>query len=238
MAENRRKSGRKDPEQLQLIDLQAQLGGEEMAVFVQVGTRLLMRMLAPRTDPAMEALIKSHEHAMMTGFAHLSKSLKEAVRDVRRETVRLTSPATPPATSHVVDEAASTPLPRGWPRGGGPETWSPIIAEWVRTAVDVAAGGQQNRDTFVTEAIKRFRAVMRKGVTNRAAIIDPLRAQLSQTEVRRTRMTLHIRSQWHSEVTKWATYVDRKLAPNQMLEIILRWRLEDTQDGHRQPSGT
>lgn len=35
------KSGQIAPEQWQLIDLQAQLDGEEMAVFVLVGTRLL-----------------------------------------------------------------------------------------------------------------------------------------------------------------------------------------------------
>jgi hypothetical protein len=227
-----------DPEQLQLIDLQAQLGGEEMAVFVQVGTRLLMRMLAPRTDPAMEALIKSHEHAMMTGFALLGKSLKEAVRDVRRETVRGAPQVTPPATSQGLDEGVPTPAPRGRSRRGGPESLGPMISVRVRTDIDVAAGGKHNRDAFVMETIQQFRAVMRKGITKRDAIIDPLRAHILQPDVRRSRMTLHLRSQWHSEVTRWSNRVDRKLGPNQMLEIILRWRLNQLQETHGRPNGT
>jgi hypothetical protein len=226
-----------DPEQLQLIDLQAQLGGEEMAVFVQVATRLLMRILAPRTDPVMEAFIKSHEHAMMAGFASLSKSLKEVTREGMREAARIASQATPPATSPLPDNAVPTPLPRGRPRRSGPESWGPMIAKRVRTDIDVAARGTHNRDAFVMETIQQFRAVMRKGITKRNAVIDPLRAQISQPDVRRSRMTLHLRSQWHSEVTRWSNRVDWNLGPNQMLEIILRWRLNQIHEGQRQPSG-
>jgi hypothetical protein len=237
MAENRRKGSRMPPEQLQLIDLQAQLGGEEMAVFVEVGTRLLMRMLAPRTDPAMEALIKSHEHTMMVGFASLGKSLKEAIRDVMRETVRIESPATPLATSPVLDEAVPTPAPRGRPRRGRPESWDPTISKQVRTDIDAAAGGMQNRDTFVIEAIEQFRPVMQKGVRNRNAIITRFHAQLFQPEVGRSRMTLHIRVRWRRQVTTWAKRLNRQLEPNQLLEVILRWRLNQIQEAHGRPSG-
>jgi hypothetical protein len=79
---------------------------------------------------------------------------------------------------------------------------------------------------------------MQKRLTNRDAIIDPLRALIFQSDVRRSRMTLHIRSQWHCEVTGWAKRVDRKLEPNQMREIIRRWRLDHLQEGHGRPSGT
>ena len=234
MAENRRKGSRMPPEQLQLIDLQAQLGGEDVAAFVQVGTRLLMRVLAPRTDPAMEALIKSHEHTMMAGFASLGKSLKEAMRDVMRETVRITSQATPLATSQVLDEAVPTPTPRGRLRRGRPESWDPTISKQVRMDIDVAAGGMRNRDTFVMEAIEQFRPVMQKGVRNRNSIITRFHAQLFQPDVGRSRMTLHIRLRWRRQVTAWAKRLNRQLEPNQMLEVILRWRLDQIQEGHGQ----
>jgi hypothetical protein len=237
MAETRRKAGRKDPKQLPLIDLQVGPDAEEVAVFVRVGTCLLMRMLAARADPTMEVLIKSFEHTMMAGFASLSQSLKEVIRDLMRETGRIALQATPPATSPLRDKAVPTPIPRGRPRRGGPESWGPMISARVRTDIDVAAGGKHNRDAFVTETIQQCRAVMRKGVTNRHAIINRFRAQLFQPNVRRSRMTLHIRSQWHSEVTRWANRVDRKLEPNQMLEVILRWRLNQIQEAHGRPNG-
>jgi hypothetical protein len=241
MVQTRRTSGRRAPEQLPLIDLQAPPGEGEVAAFLRVGTFLLMRNLAPRTDPAIEALIKSLEHTLMAGFASLGKSAKEvireAVRDGIREGVRIASPPMPSATSRPPAGAVLPPPSRGQLRRGGRESWSPIIATQVRTDVDVAAGGTRNRDAFATEAIRQFGAVMRKGVTTRDATINQFRAPILQPHVRRRRMTLHIPSRWRSEITKWATSVDRTLAPNQMLEVILRWRLGQFQERHGRPSG-
>jgi hypothetical protein len=237
MAENPRKAGRKKPEQLQLIHLQAGLDAEAVAVFFRVGTCLMMRMLAAHADPTVKALIKSFEHTMMAGFASLSQAVKEVIRDLMRETVRVTSQATPLATSHVSDEAVPTPVSRGQPQRGGLESWGPMISVRVRTDIDVAAGGKHDRDALVMETIQQFRAVMRKGITKRDTIIDPIRARILQPDVRRSCMTLHLRSQWHSEVTRRSNRVDRKLRPNQMLEIILRWRLNQIHEGHEQPSG-
>jgi len=96
----------------------------------------------------------------------------------------------------------------------------------------------QNRDAFVTGAIEQFRPVMRKGRTTRDAMINHFRAQIFQPDVERSRMTLRIHSQWHRKVTAWGERPDRKLEPNQMLEVILRWRLEQIQEGQGRPSGT
>jgi hypothetical protein len=90
----------------------------------------------------------------------------------------------------------------------------------------------------VTEALLQFQTIMRQGARSREAIIHPFRAQLFQPDVRRTRMTLHIASHWQREVTRWAKRLDRKLEPNQLLEIILRWRLHHIHEGHGRPGGT
>ena len=212
-----------------------------MAAFLRVGTYLLMRTLAARPDPAIEALIKSLEHTLMAGFASLGQSskeaIREAIRDGIREGVRIASPPMPSATSQPPAGAVPPPQPRGRSRRGGRESWGPTIAAAGRTAIDVVTGSKDNREAFVMEAIRQFRAVMRKGVTIREAVITPFRVPIRQAGVRR-RMTLRIRSPWRREVTRWAKGLDRPLEPNQMLEVILRWRLDQLQERQGRPSGT